>query len=113
MLSLDAWLVPHLDRDHEHFTKPPLTYWAIAGSLRLFGSNEWAARLPNALAFVLTGLLVFGLARRTTPDHPGLGALVWATMLGPVAGSQRRFDRHDPDPLGDPGNVRLGPGGLF
>lgn len=37
------WYVPHLD-------KPPLTYWAVAASLKLFGLNEWAVRLPVALA---------------------------------------------------------------
>ncbi len=39
------WYVPHLD-------KPPLTYWAVAVSLKLFGLNEWAVRLPVALAGV-------------------------------------------------------------
>ena len=37
------WYVPHLD-------KPPLTYWAVAASMKLFGRNEWAVRLPVALA---------------------------------------------------------------
>lgn len=32
------------------FDKPALLYWAIAGAFRLFGVNEFAARLPSALA---------------------------------------------------------------
>ena len=36
--------------------KPPLTYWAMAVSMKLLGFNEFAARLPSALA----GLLALG-----------------------------------------------------
>src|SRR4029078_4496247 len=32
------------------FDTPALLYWAIAGAFRLFGVNEFAARLPSALA---------------------------------------------------------------
>ena len=41
-----------------HYDKPPLTYWATALSLRAFGSEEWAARLPSLLGaiFALAGL---------------------------------------------------------
>jgi 4-amino-4-deoxy-L-arabinose transferase-like glycosyltransferase len=86
MLDVGVWLVPHLDLDrgHEHFTKPPLTYWTLAASFEVFGRNAWAARLPNALAFVLTGLLGLSLARRLVPLDPVLAVVVWATMLGPV-----------------------------
>lgn len=85
MLDTGDYLVPHLDEEHEHYTKPPLTYWALAASVRIFGRNEWAARLPNAIAFILTGLAVWGLSKRLLPDAPGAGPLVWATMLGPAA----------------------------
>jgi 4-amino-4-deoxy-L-arabinose transferase-like glycosyltransferase len=37
------WTVPHMD-------KPPMTYWAIALSIQALGANEWAVRLPVALA---------------------------------------------------------------
>jgi 4-amino-4-deoxy-L-arabinose transferase len=84
MLESHEWLVPHLDREHAVFTKPPLTYWALAASFAAFGRNEWAARLPNAVAFVLTGFLVLGLARRFVPAHPWLGAVSWAAMLAPT-----------------------------
>ncbi|HEY6299966.1 MAG TPA: phospholipid carrier-dependent glycosyltransferase [Candidatus Binatus sp.] len=32
-----------------YFEKPPLVYWANAASIRIFGANEFAARLPSAL----------------------------------------------------------------
>jgi len=61
-----------------HFTKPPVTYWAIAASVSAFGRNEWAVRLPVALAYVLTVLLAYRLGRTFLPDKPWLPALVYA-----------------------------------
>ncbi|HEX6572967.1 MAG TPA: glycosyltransferase family 39 protein [Steroidobacteraceae bacterium] len=78
------WLVPTLDGEHAHLTKPPMTYWAIAASFALLGHNEWAARLPSALAYIGTGLLVFGLGRRLCATRPWLPAFVWATSFAPA-----------------------------
>jgi len=87
MLESGDWLVPTVDGEHPHLTKPPIVYWALAVSFGLLGTNEWAARLPGALAFVGTGLLVFGLGRRLLPAQPWLPALVWALSLGPTIGA--------------------------
>ena len=87
MLESGDYLVPTVDGEHPHLTKPPLTYWALAGSFGAFGYDEWAARLPAALAFIATGLLVFALGRRFTPTRPWLPALVWALSLGPLIGA--------------------------
>ena len=87
MLESGDWLVPTLDGERPHLTKPPVVYWAIAASVGTFGYNEWAARLPGALAFVGTGLLLFGLGRRFCPSQPSLPALAWALSLAPLAGA--------------------------
>jgi len=87
MVDSGDWLVPTLDGEHAHLTKPPMTYWAIASSVALLGRNEWAARLPGALAFVGTGLLVFGLGRRFCPARPWLPALVYGLSLAPFMGA--------------------------
>jgi len=84
MLESGDWLVPTLNGDEPHLTKPPLTYWLLAASFAVLGHNEWAARLPGALAYVGTGLLVFGLARRLVPAAPVLATLAWALGLGTV-----------------------------
>jgi 4-amino-4-deoxy-L-arabinose transferase len=42
-------------------------------------------RIPNALAFVGTALLVLGLMRRIDPGRALLGACVWTTSIGPIA----------------------------
>ena len=83
MLEGGDWLVPTVDREQPHLTKPPLTYWALAASFAVFDHDEWAARLPNALAFVGTGLFVFGLGRRLCPRRPWLPAVVWGLSFGP------------------------------
>jgi 4-amino-4-deoxy-L-arabinose transferase-like glycosyltransferase len=87
MLDSGDWLVPSVDGERPHLTKPPVTYWAIAASVGLLGYHEWAVRLPGALAFVGTGLLVFGLGRRFCPAKPWLPALVWGLSLAPVIGA--------------------------
>ena len=66
-----------------HFTKPPVTYWAIAASVGTLGRTEWAVRLPIGLAFVLTVALVFQMGRRFVPDKPWLPALIYATSPVP------------------------------
>jgi len=56
-----------------YFEKPPLLYWANAASMKLFGLNEFAARLPSALCGLLTVLATYLIARRLrTPitHHP-------------------------------------------
>src|ERR1700690_510024 len=54
--------------------KPPLTYWAAAASIRLFGNAAWAARLPNLLYALITALGVGLLARRSLGPIAGLAA---------------------------------------
>jgi len=49
MIETGDWVVPHFWY-LPHLDKPPMTYWLVAASMKLFGQNEWAARLPLALA---------------------------------------------------------------
>ena len=51
------WWEPRMS-GYGHYDKPPLIYWTTAASLRIFGMNEWAARVPSMLGAVctLTGL---------------------------------------------------------
>lgn len=58
-----SWLVPHLN-GFEHLQKPPLIYWSTAISIKLLGNNEWAARMPSALAACGILLLTMAIARR-------------------------------------------------
>jgi 4-amino-4-deoxy-L-arabinose transferase len=63
MIASGDWIVPRLD-NLRYFEKPALGYWVGAGSLLLFGENNFAVRLPSALAVGLSALLIFALAIR-------------------------------------------------
>lgn len=83
MLDSGDWLKPMLHREVEHWAKPPLTYWSVAASVAVFGRSELAARLPGALAFAGTILLMMRLGRRFVPSQPWLPALTYATFAFP------------------------------
>ena len=84
ILQHDDWISLYRSRDSLHFTKPPLTYWLMAASVSVFGHNEFALRLPNALAFVLTVFLAFQLGRVLVPKRPWLPALFYAASPATV-----------------------------
>ncbi|MGH9581650.1 MAG: glycosyltransferase family 39 protein, partial [Bryobacteraceae bacterium] len=60
---------------------PPLEYLAVRGSLSVFGSNEYAARLPSMLAFfVASASLYWFMARRLSSAYGVLAvAVLWST----------------------------------
>ena len=49
MLVSGDWVTPRLD-GVVYLEKSPLIYWLIAGSYKIFGIHDWAARIPMALA---------------------------------------------------------------
>jgi len=63
MMRSHDWLTPTLD-GLPYFHKPPLFYWITAGSMSLFGMNEWAARAAPILGATLGALSLWLLARR-------------------------------------------------
>lgn len=83
MLDSGDFVHPRLHHEVAHFTKPPLTYWALAASLGGFGRSEWAARLPSALAWLSAVLLVFAAARHLEPQRPWLPVLAYTSFLLP------------------------------
>jgi 4-amino-4-deoxy-L-arabinose transferase-like glycosyltransferase len=77
MLALGDWLTPRLNHVL-YFEKPPLQYWLSALSMRLLGPWPFAARLPLALASLISLWCVWRLARRLGARQP-----IWAAfMLG-------------------------------
>ena len=100
MVESGNWLEPHRSDEVGHWTKPPLTYWAIAASVEAFGRNPWAARLPSSLSYLLCTWLAWRMARRLLPGAgaaPAAGdaeagalqaPLLFATMLLPFGAAQ-------------------------
>ena len=87
MMERGSYLEPTLDYQ-PHFTKPPLTYWAIAGGMRLLGPNEWGVRLYNAAAFFLTVLAIAWIGTTLWGKTTGIAAgLIYASSPFPVFGA--------------------------
>ena len=59
--------------------KPPLFIWMQALSMKVFGIGEFAARFPNAVAGIITLLVLFNIGRKTEDERMGL---LWALMYG-------------------------------
>ena len=75
------YLVPRLN-GIAHFHKPPLAYWLTAAGFAACGVNEWGARLPVALASLLTLAFTALAARRGFAPlgvRPGLAAWLLGT----------------------------------
>ncbi len=72
------WLTPRLN-DIKYFEKPVLQYWTTAAAFKIFGENEWTARLWPALTGFLSILLVWWTGRRLWGEQAGQLA---AAILG-------------------------------
>jgi 4-amino-4-deoxy-L-arabinose transferase-like glycosyltransferase len=60
VVVLNDWITPHLNF-LVYFEKPMMYIWLVAASFKVFGANEWAARLVSVLCALggaaLTGLM--------------------------------------------------------
>lgn len=88
MLDSGNWLEPRRNAEIPHWSKPPLTYWAVAASVATFGANAFAARLTMALAYLLCVALTWRLARRLAPGQEAAAAVIFASMLLPFGAAQ-------------------------
>ncbi len=82
MLATGDFVTPRLN-GLLYFEKPPLFYWAVAVSFRLFGESELAARLPNQLASVAMVLMAAAFAARRWGARTGLlaGVITGSSVL--------------------------------
>jgi 4-amino-4-deoxy-L-arabinose transferase-like glycosyltransferase len=94
------WLVPHLPSVYHHdykndpvegdllayWDKPPLYFWLEGVAMKILGPTPLAARLPAALGFFVTVLLVYAAGRSLAGERAGLLAgLVMALASLPLA----------------------------
>jgi len=63
MLESGNFITAYLNGKPE-YDKPILIYWFQAASFRIFGLNEFAARLPSAIATFLWVMALYGFVRR-------------------------------------------------
>jgi 4-amino-4-deoxy-L-arabinose transferase-like glycosyltransferase len=64
MAESGDWITPWFRPGVPFWGKPPLSFWCTALSFKLFGVNEFTARLPHWILGVLGGWLVWDLAAR-------------------------------------------------
>jgi 4-amino-4-deoxy-L-arabinose transferase-like glycosyltransferase len=57
-----------------YLEKPPLPYWLVAFSYKIFGVNEFSTRLPMVLSVMLLGALAFWWGRRAFGERTGIYA---------------------------------------
>jgi len=117
MLQTHQWLWP-TNNGLPRLPKPPLLYWLIIASFKIFGVSPAAARLPVALAVMATTALTFltaeklanywrgffgsliylcscgtGLLGRVLMPEPVFSAFIAAAIFCGVSGYQRRRGR--------------------
>jgi len=57
-----------------YIEKPPLPYWIVAGTYKIFGQNTFATHLPNSLAMLGLAWLAWLWARKAWGNRAGLYA---------------------------------------
>ena len=62
---------------HPFWEKPPMFIWFQVLSMKMFGINEFAARLPNAICGIFTLLILFNAGRKLVNENFGL---LWVMM---------------------------------
>jgi hypothetical protein len=82
MFETHHWLLPTND-GILRLQKPPLLYWLIILSFKLFGVNSAVARLPVALAVVASVALVFLIGEKLTGYlHGFLAGMIYLSFCG-------------------------------
>lgn len=84
MAASGDWVTPRL-WGAAWFEKPVLYYWGAAAAMRVFGANEFGARLPAALAALMALLgLAWAALRQYGPREAWAVALIFPTSAGVI-----------------------------
>jgi 4-amino-4-deoxy-L-arabinose transferase-like glycosyltransferase len=83
MVARQNWITLYAN-GIRYLEKSPLMYWSMAASFTVFGPEDWAARLPLAMATLALFLVVYATGRRLfASDTAGFyAALILLTSLG-------------------------------
>jgi 4-amino-4-deoxy-L-arabinose transferase-like glycosyltransferase len=83
MVHRHDFVTPYID-GIRFFDKPPLMYWLAAGSMRIFGEHDWAARLPLCIAVLALFFAIYVLGLRLFSERGAFySTLCFATAIGP------------------------------
>ena len=82
MIQTGQYLLPTND-SIPRLQKPPLLYWLIIASYKLFGVHTAATRVPIALSVVATAIFTFLIGERLADYWRGFAAgLIYLTLSG-------------------------------
>src|SRR2546421_6019280 len=82
MVETHHWLLPTTN-GAPRLQKPPLLYWLIIISFKLFGVNAAAARLPVALAVLVSTALIFLIGEKLADYWRGfIAGLIYLSLCG-------------------------------
>ena len=84
MMEGGSWVVPEVG-GKPFLRKPPLVQWCMVGSMKVFGRNTWAARLPSALGVLaLAAALILCTRRWLITEQSLLAAIVLMTQVAMI-----------------------------
>lgn len=78
-----AWLVPEV-AGGPYLMKPPIYFWMVALSVKLFGATAFAFRLPGVLSGFVVALACAGIVGRLTKKPAGWFAGLGFALLSPT-----------------------------
>ena len=77
MAETGDWITPYFDYNVPFWGKPPLAFWLEALSMKMFGVNDFAPRLPALLLSLATVGLIYYFVNRIKEQQTA----VWATTI--------------------------------
>lgn len=81
MIEFGDYLSPRIYNEF-WYDKPPMYYWLVAGTMQVFGVNEFSARFPSALLGISTVLvLYFGIRKIFDEDTAFWSSLILGTCV--------------------------------
>ncbi len=82
MIQTHQWFLPTNDGIYR-LQKPPLLYWLLILSFKLFGIDAAAARLPIALSIIASAALIFLIGEKLGSYWRGfIGGLIYLSFCG-------------------------------
>lgn len=79
MLETGNWITPQWDYGVPFWGKPPLSFWASAATMAVFGVNEFGARIATLIAALATAALFWRWPHASAPR--GAAAMASALVL--------------------------------
>lgn len=75
MLETNNWLTPTYNGNNR-YDKPILFYWLVIIAYKIFGINEFSARLPSALSAILLTIVIFLFVKKNIDERHAIFSLI-------------------------------------